>query len=360
MSTLSFVRAWSARRGALVEEVETGTEILVPGELAAALGVPEHARYAEQPAPDAIWVGYGSPVLDRLLQEATRQAAWAALALQPDIAPREVPARAAAERLILRNAVYTLESSLMSTAPRLVAYTRYSLTADDRRDGLIEDTVSVRARTGVPRFWNVARARGELVPARRPSASAELAAAAGAALLRAEVSARAQSRGFLDGFARRQERDRHRIIEYFDGLRAELRKRARRGKLAREDIALKEQAIERERASKLGELEERAAVRFDAELAAVIWVDAPVASLTLRVRRRKAERTLMLEYDVVTTRLVAPVCEACGLDADQPALCDDALHVVCAACVPVADGRWSCPACRRPRLQRGTMALSQS
>lgn len=343
---LSFVHAWSARHGALVEPCEAGAEILQPATLAVTLGVPEHALYVEQPAEDAVWIGYGSPVLDRLLQEATRQVPWTALVLESDTPPRETAARTAAVRFGLRNAVHALESVLMSMAPRLVVHARYTLVADDRRDGLIEETVSVRGRMSVPGFWDAARAGGELRTAGTWPAGTELSAAAAAALFRVEARAQAQSRAFLDGFARRQERDQRRIEAYFDGLRAELRKRAGRGKLTAADIDLKQQAVERERASKLQELQERGQVRSAVALAAAVWVQSPVALLSFEVRRRKGRRTMTLEYDFATTRLLAPVCDACGLDALEPALCDDHLHAVCSACVPRAEGRWSCPACR--------------
>jgi hypothetical protein len=342
---LSFVHVWSAHHGALVEPVDAGAEILQPAGLAVALGVPEHARYVEQPTDDAIWVGYGSPVLDRLLQEATRQVPWTALVLALDTPPRETAARTAAAHFGLRNAVHALESVLVSTAPRLVVHARYTLIADDRRDGLVEETVSVRGQMGVPGFWAAARAGGELRAASTRPASAELTAAAAAALLRVEARALAQSRAFLDGFARRQERDRQRIEAYFDGLRAELRKRARRNKMSAADISLKQQAVERERASKLQELQERGQVRSTVALAAAVWVQSPVALLSFEVRRRKARRAMTLEYDFATTRLLAPACGGCGLDALEPALCDDHLHAVCSACVPRAEGRWSCPAC---------------
>ncbi len=344
-SPLSFVQAWSAHQGAVVEPREQGAEILLPPELSSSLALPELALYAEQPAPEALWVGYGAPVLERILQEATRRVPWAALVLEPHIPSRESAARAAAERFVLRNAVHALEASVVETAPRLVVYARYSITADDRRDGLVQETVSVHQRVTVPGFWPTARAQGELRLASEPPAGAALAPAVHAALLRAEALARSQSRSFLEGFARRQERDLRRVEEYFQGLRAELSKRARRGKVAAEDIALKAAAIDRERASKLQELHERGQVRFEASLAAAIWIESPVVTLSLHTRRRKAERSFTLEYDAVTLHLLGPACEACGLDAPQPALCDERLHAICSTCVPRAEGRWNCPAC---------------
>lgn len=347
---LSFVQAWSAHQGAVVEVRPEGPELLQPAELAATLGVPEHAPYREQPEPGAVWVGHGSPVLEKLLQEATRRVPWAAYSLVPYTSPREATARAAGERFVLRNAVHELEDAQVGMAPRLVAYFRYSLTTDDRRDGLVEQSFSVRQRVSVRGFWEAARVSGELRPAQTPPRSSQLREAAEAARHRAERQARAQSHAFLEGFARRQDRDLRRMEEYFQGLRGKLGKRARRGKLAAGDLALKAAAIERERASKLQELKERGQVRLEVSLGAAVWLEAPVATLTLRARRRKAQRTLVLEYDFVTLHLLGPACACCGGDAPQPALCDEQLHALCSTCVPRAEGRWACPACQRRDL----------
>ena len=349
MSTpLSFVEAWSVHQGAVVEPLAEGVEILQPTGLATALDLPEHARYGEQPAPGSVWVGYGSPVLEKILQVATRGVPWAALSLEPYTAPREAAGRKTAEHFTLRNAVHTVEEVRLETAARLVAYIRYSLLADDRRDGLVEEAVSSSLRVSVPGFWEAAQASGRLSPHAAPPSGEELAEAVSAALVRGEVQARAQARGFLEGFARRQERDLRRMEEYFQGLRAELDKRSRRAKVTPEDRALKAAAIGREREAKLQELRERSQVRLEAALAAAVWVETPVAGVALRARRRKAERALRLEYDFATHHLLGPACEACGLDAPLPALCDERLHVICARCVPQAEGRWHCPACRRP------------
>jgi hypothetical protein len=342
---LSFVEAWCAHQGAVVEPLAEGVEILQPAELATSLGVPEHACYGEQPGPGSVWVGYGSPVLEKFLQAATREVPWVALALQPYAAPREAAGRKAAEHFSLRNAVHTVEEVRVEMAARLVAHIRYSLVADDRRDGLVEEAVSSSLRVSVPGFWEAAQASGRLHPHETPPSGDALAEVVSAALVRGEAQARAQARGFLEGFARRQERDLRRMEEYFQGLRAELDKRSRRAKVASEDQALKAAAIDREREAKLQELRERSHVRLEAALAAAVWVEAPVAGVELRARRRKAERTLRLEYDFATHHLLALACEACGLDAPLPALCDEKLHVICARCVPWPEGRWQCPAC---------------
>lgn len=347
ITPLSFVAAYSERHGALVEAGARTTEILQPPGVIERLDVPEHGRYAERPEAAQVWVGYGSPALERFLHDATLDVPWTVMRLQLPGPVRESSPRSAVERFALRNAVHEIEQVVATRAGRLVAHVRFALLADDRREGLSTVTMAVGSRTAVPEFWSAAQTRGTLTPATSASpAAADLAKAASAALARTEVQARRESQPFLDGFARRLDRDRRRIGDYFLGLRHELDKRARRRRLDPDAVAHKRAAIDRERAAKLRELDERGRVRIETSLVAAVHVLAPVAEVTLNVRRRKGRRSLALEYDAATSCLVAPACEACAREARAPAICDGALHLVCERCVPDATGRWRCPACR--------------
>jgi predicted nuclease with RNAse H fold len=112
------------------------------------------------------------------------------------------------------------------------------------------------------------------------------------------------------------------------------------------DVKQKTEAIERERAAKLKELEERSALKVSLALAAAVWVEAPVTIAAVRVRRRKLDRELRWEFDAATGQLLPLACEGCRGPADAPAFCDDRVHAICSGCVPRAEGRWDCPACR--------------
>lgn len=344
---LGLLAAYAARAGALVDVGDTAVEILAPPPLAAALGVRAHGRYAAVAGPDAdpAWVGFGSPILERLLDVVTRDVPWSAQRWTPALPVRDSAARAAVERFVLRNAVFDLQSVVVGHAWRVAVFARYTAVADDRRDGLVDTAVALTSGAEVPHFWAALPARGELSPAAAAPAHDAVASAVTAALGRLGPLARAQSHAFFDGFARRQARDRKRIDGYFAGLDRETRKRGTRVSAA--DAKDRRAAIARERDAKLRELDERGRTRVDLAPVAAIAVEAPVVRLALRVRRRKAETILDLEHDAATGTLVALPCAACAAPAPAPALCDDRLHPLCTACVPDASGRWPCPACTR-------------
>lgn len=68
----------------------------------------------------------------------------------------------------------------------------------------------------------------------------------------------------------------------------------------------------------------------------------PVARFTVQLRRRKAEREFILDWNPLVRRLETPPCAA-SLSAERPRLvCDEALHLLTQA------GLAPCPACGKP------------
>jgi hypothetical protein len=86
----------------------------------------------------------------------------------------------------------------------------------------------------------------------------------------------------------------------------------------------------------------------------------PVRRFAVRIRRRKAERVIHLDWNPLTRRLEPPPCES-SYSADRPRLvCDDALHLVtpegiapCGGC-----GRLFCRACHRERCPKCQQPLA--
>jgi hypothetical protein len=344
---LAFIEAFSEERGAALDRADGATELLLPQALAGAVGVPEQARLTEQPgAAGTVWVGFGSPVLERFLSLATSEVVWAQARLTLPAPPREAPARAAVERLALRNAIFETVGLTTGTSGRLVCHFRYTLAGEDRRDGLAQVTVSSEGRVPLPQFWSRATQLGPLGPLGTRPDPATLAAAAAQAEVLGAGEARLQSASFVELLERRRARDQKRMGDYFDGLQKENRARAKRAKVTAADVKQKTEAIERERAAKLKELEERSALKVSLALAAAVWVEAPVTIAAVRVRRRKLDRELRWEFDAATGQLLPLACEGCRGPADAPAFCDDRVHAICSGCVPRAEGRWDCPACR--------------
>jgi hypothetical protein len=91
----------------------------------------------------------------------------------------------------------------------------------------------------------------------------------------------------------------------------------------------------------------------------------PAQRFAVRIRRRKAERVIDLDWSPLARRLETPPCEF-SYSADRPRLvCDDALHLVTAEGLsPCTDcGRVFCRACHRehcPKCQRPVVAATNT
>lgn len=68
----------------------------------------------------------------------------------------------------------------------------------------------------------------------------------------------------------------------------------------------------------------------------------PVQRLAVQIRRRKAKRTVHLDWNPVARLLEAPACEATGSTERPRLVCDEALHLLSPA------GLASCPGCGKP------------
>ncbi len=68
--------------------------------------------------------------------------------------------------------------------------------------------------------------------------------------------------------------------------------------------------------------------------------------MRFRVRRRKLEGELRLRLAPGANAVDQLPCAACTAATTHPVVCDDRLHVPRETCVPNAQGRPSCAACR--------------
>jgi len=142
---------------------------------------------------------------------------------------------------------------------------------------------------------------------------------------------------------RRLRRDHARIAGYYGALAAEARAPRRRTDPAA--IEVKVSHVLAERDHKLAELARRGTARVRVELAAALVLGGTATTATLRLRRRKSERSLRVRVSPGARSIDLLPCDGCSGWTDAPALCDDRLHLLCPTCLPVASGRPRCPAC---------------
>ena len=144
--------------------------------------------------------------------------------------------------------------------------------------------------------------------------------------------------------ARRRDRERARIDDYFGSLIAEASRPRRQ--VERAAIEAQIAALRAEHAAKLRDLGARYTLRVRIDPVALAAIATRVAEVRLRLRRRKGERELALQVPPGARAPDALACVACPAATRAPVLCDDALHVLCEACAPEVTGRPRCPACR--------------
>lgn len=350
---LDFAARLLARRGALVEATPAAAEALLAAPLAAELGLGEHLVLTERPDAAAVHVGHGSALLERLVASVTTAVPF--VAARADVsAVRGSQARDAVEGLVFRNGVFSVGAPVAAVGHRFVAHAVFTLHGDERREGLCAGAASLFNLGLVDGFG--AAVAGSLADAavEQPERTA-MVAGARAALAACAARASEAAAGFREGMQRRFGRDRERIEGYFTDLMSELDSRVARGRISPADVEDKRRVLERERAAKLEALSARYASKLELRAVAAMLVEAPVFRIPLELRRRKASRSIEVEYDCATRRLVAPPCDACGSPAPRPAACDEAVHLLCEACAPRSEGRVACSACRG-RRERGPRA----
>lgn len=336
-----------AHAGALVEPTPGGVDVMLPAELASGLGLPEELRLAASVCaddPDAVPCGLGTPMLERLVAQARAHVPVAHM--RCDGVVRLDRARAVGERFVVRNGVTEVIATNPAEGRYLEAWLSWSAEADDRFEGLVRLMVDDAGGEPHPEL-RVDGLELREQPTRVPPATARSVLSWLAARVPAQLAPRLDT--IREAALRRHQRDHHRVVEYFADLAAET---GRRRKVDPAVLAAKLQHLVAERDAKLADLTPRYTLRVAVRLAAARWLTLPRAAVRLRLRRRKAERELELYLPIGAPGLDRVPCAVCMGATLAPAVCDDALHLLCERCVPSATGRVRCSACgaRGPAL----------
>jgi len=356
-----FVQALLRHQGALVEPVEPdGLDVIAPPAIQRALGVGELSRlgFGATLPPMAKRIGMEGDWLDRFAGLLGAEGRWTRRILPVSAKSPGDPERVLGHELILDNATYRLQGIAPAWTRYLVMDFRASAVSDDKRDFM--PRISVNLATGalpdailtalgsaidspgfdagdavqledLPAVWDRARVIGLISRALEPRLDAALSP-------------------FIKGMRRRLARDEDRLHQYHNDLHREAMQRmlalpeADPKRLREEQRAA---AIGREYGAKLDDLARQYATRVTVEWVQTLELVMPVYRFTVQIRRRKADRTILLDWNPLARRLEPPICEATA-GMERPRLvCDDALHLVvpaglapCAGC-----GRAYCRAC---------------
>lgn len=355
VSPLEFSLEDLALRGGLVDAEERLA--LLPRPVAEALGIPEEVRLTPEPSIEmsdsssgaALSCALGSPLLQRQISDARALSLVTYVAPRGEVVPvpRPAQARALGERFIIRNGLCSVRESFPGESTYVSAHFSYSATADDRHEGLLQ--VSTHAADGaepddaVTRLLDPARSAHRLE--RLKVLPPDMESAPPWIVRRAVHQLPALLRPLQESVARRHQRDHARIAAYYAELIQEARSSKRRIDPAA--VAAKVAHLAAERDAKLSDLPARFALRVQLGIVALVCARLPVVRLSLQVQRRKLTRELLVRLPAGALALDRLACDGCPGTTSRPALCDDRLHVLCELCVPNAQGRPHCPACRR-------------
>jgi hypothetical protein len=346
-SPLDFAVEALEAEGALCERHESSgrADALLPPGVARRFELAEECRLAlNAEGRGEVACGLGSPLLERLVAEARTRCPVASIRLHTE-APRPAHVRSLAERFVLRNGLVEIAQVTTGVARYAVSWIAYAVEADDRREGLVR--VVTGPDGGEPD--EAVRARFETVwqDVHLEQGASEVGSgdAARWVIARAESAIRAAVVPLLSEVERRQTRDHDRIASYFAALIAEAR--APRRRMEPSAVEAKVAHLVAERDKKLRDLGERFAARVRVALAAVTWVEVPAATISVRLRRRKASREITLRVPAGAQCTDKLACEGCSAPTGRPAACDERLHLLCEVCIPNAQGRFMCAACGR-------------
>jgi hypothetical protein len=355
-----FVADLLRSQDALVEPIEPeGLEVLAPASVQRALGVGELSRlgFGSTLPSGAQRVGLEGDWLDRFDRLLGTQGRWSRRVWSTESKMPSDPERVLGHELVLDNATFRLQGVTPAWTRYLVMDFRASAVSDDKRDfvtrlglnlatgalpdavimGLrplpdrTEDDSIVPADADLPAMWDrerVVSLIGKALPQRL-----------GVVL-----------DPFIIGLRRRLARDQDRLHRYHNDLYIESTSRAAtmpEGDPKRVREEQRADAVSREYSAKLDDLARQYATRVTVEWVQTLELVMPVHRLQVQIRRRKAHRTIALDWNPLARRLEPPVCEATA-GIERPRLvCDDALHLVvpgglapCTACV-----RAYCRAC---------------
>ncbi len=347
---LDFVLTALEAEGALCErsEQEDDAIAVLPPSLAQRLDVPEECRLALYPEHKGeVSVGLGSPLLEKLVAEARGLAPAASVRLELE-PPRLGHVKSVAARFVLRNGLAEVLSVSIGSAVYAVATVAYVIEADDRREGLARLIVHATdggepdaATSGhLDLVWPEAVVRPSPTPLSAPGAAPWIA-------LRAERVVREAAAPVLADVRRRHARDHARITSYFADLIAEARAPRRRADA--KVVEAKAAHLLADRDAKLRDLGGRFAVKITCSPVAAVVAEVPAALVSVRLRRRKEAREIVLRVPAGATSVDRICCEGCGGTTGKPAACDERMHLLCEGCAPAAQGRIACPACGRRR-----------
>jgi hypothetical protein len=323
-----FIRDYVETIGGVWEEIEPQVyDVLLPSDSdAAALGADARGvlRVAFDPEalpehPGAQLASFGTPLVDRLLDDAMRRGRFAEFyVIGLNLAPHDLPAR-------VRRAL-TLGPGLQLRVDRVrplhftqaMYFFQATFISDEKEQEILPIGLDLhygRETRHLEQLLDPARLADE--PAQPLAEARRLSLAAGFPLARERVvrtlASMANTRARELG--ERLSKQIARMSQYYADLREELEEQVRRAKGRDEDparLTARREALEREEQLRVAELRQKNSLRVQLRLLNLVLVQQPKLLLRSHVASEKTAAPLELVWDPLVEGLEAPPCPSCG------------------------------------------------
>lgn len=328
--------------GAAVEAVGTRAEVLLPTEIARALGWEDLTRLVaslDETEPGVRAVGYGSAELERLIEMARETGS--VLCLRADVpspGQRDLTAESQRRLRFDTRGPVTFGASTRSSTSYLRIHYALAAASEDTREVFFAVVINETTLAPVPHLSGKLDALGRDL---RPGGlspgvgSRPLAEVFEAAHREASRLALEHLGPFLASMERRRLRDSDRLRQYYEALSAEVSETRGRGRrLAPEAAADRLAAIRAEFERKLRDLDLRYAVRVRLRPSAVERITVPSLTAPCTLRWKRAERQFAVVWNPVLHEIEPLACDACGAGSQSLHVGED-LRTRCPGCRPV-------------------------
>jgi len=340
-------------------DTENSFQALLPDDVQHRLGLPESLVTISDgicgtEEPGSIPIGFGTELLERAIPMALEIGRTASVRMPP-LSSRKQPELDPVRYFSFPNATFKEKGDHESWLDYWVWSFDVAAEADERREEVHHICVS-SSGTGCPKLpelilyqasdWEPLKAKASEFTDKKLDT---LFIVACDRVLQQVDESLAE---FKETVTRHHVRDIHRIETYFQDLSNEMEEEIRRRQLKGADLEIRREKINQlasEKSRKLSALKDKYKLRLTFRPLALLLARLPVRRFDLLVKRRKRQRRLNLVYNLLSRGFDPMACEACGADTYTLGFCDEALHVLCAACLSMYTNRKKCPRCQGKR-----------
>jgi len=326
-----FARRYLENHGAVIEKTADGWDALIPQALSRELDLPDivsirrpsgqaAATLCHEGTDRAEALGYGSPLIERMIAAATRDIPRIQCRVQFDYMKQQGFSRLIADTFTFHNAIGKVEGRGQIQTAYLLLEFGYKAQSDEQQEGVF--SLAFHGETGV----RIPDVDARLIGIQREYAGPDgihslpggIAHLGKAIHQEADREMRRIIQTFQQNMDRRFQRDVRHLTEYYANLKDEMAKSLAHPGLTEQTIRDRQGKIDLlpdELRRKIDDLFKKYSIRITVRPCAVLMIQTPAMKIHYRLTIGKAARTLPLIFNPLTKTMDPFPCGVCGRGA---------------------------------------------